>query len=164
MLLLLKNIAFTLLIPGTVACYIPLWIADSSSSEVASSGMLQKIAAIPFLLLGTTVYLWCLWDFAVYGRGTPAPVDAPKRLVVRGLYNYLRNPMYLGVLTVILGWALFFGDMRLLGYALGVGVVFHTVVVLIEEPMLRRQFGDSYLRYCAAVGRWLPRHPGKKAV
>jgi protein-S-isoprenylcysteine O-methyltransferase Ste14 len=162
MLLLLKNLVFTLLIPGAVAFYIPLRIADSRFGEAASNGSLPTILALPVLLLGTAVYLWCLWDFAVFGRGTPAPIDAPKRLVVRGLYRYVRNPMYIGVLTVIVGWALFFGDTRLLVYAAGVAVVFHTVVVVLEEPMLRRQFGDSYQRYCAAVGRWIPKLRGNE--
>ena len=164
MLLLLKNIAFTLLIPGSVAYYIPLWIAGSRRGEVASGGIVQNVAALALLLLGTAVYLWCLWDFATVGRGTPAPIDAPKRLVARGLYSYVRNPMYVGVLVVIVGWALLFGDLRLLGYAVGVGAVCHTFVVWVEEPLLRRRFGDAYLRYCASVGRWLPRRRGTRAA
>jgi protein-S-isoprenylcysteine O-methyltransferase Ste14 len=106
---------------------------------------------------GGAIYGWCVWDFAAFGRGTPAPIDAPKRLVVRGLYRYTRNPMYLGVLTVILAWAVLFGFFELLVYAACVWVCFQCFVVYYEEPHLKKTFGASYDQYLARVGRWLPR-------
>jgi protein-S-isoprenylcysteine O-methyltransferase Ste14 len=152
MTLLIKNLLFTLIVPGTVAVYLPLWIARGHSR--ASDGVL----ACAFLLfgLGGCIYAWCVWDFATFGRGTPAPIDAPRRLVVRGLYRYTRNPMYLGVLTVVLGWAVFFQTALLLIYALGVFGCFQLFILLYEEPHLRHEFGKEYEAYRGHVGRWLP--------
>ena len=112
--------------------------------------------SLAFFLFGGAVYSWCVWDFATFGRGTPAPIDAPKELVVRGLYRYTRNPMYVGVLSTILGWAMLFKEPQLLLYALCVGTCFHLFVVLYEEPNLQRVFGNSYEEYRARVNRWLP--------
>jgi protein-S-isoprenylcysteine O-methyltransferase Ste14 len=92
------------------------------------------------------IYGWCVWDFATFGRGTPARIAAPKRLVVRGLYRFTRNPIYIGVLTVILGWAALFQSQ----------VIFH------EERRLTELFGSEYDEYRAKVVRWLlsvPRRP-----
>ncbi len=100
-MLLLKNLLFTLIVPGTFAVYVPLRVAQNRFS--ASSGMTVVIALAMFVA-GGAIYAWCVWDFAAFGRGTPAPFDAPKKLVVRGLYRYTRNPMYVRVLTVMLGW------------------------------------------------------------
>jgi len=158
MILLLKNLLFTLVMPGTVAVYVPLWITRGRS---ASSGMALAIGATA-LAAGTAIYAWCLWDFASFGRGTPAPIDAPRKLVVRGLYRYTRNPMYVGVLTAILGWAAVFASGDLVIYALCVGAGFQLFIVLYEEPHLRRLFGKEYADYSAQVGRWLlrPRRQG----
>jgi protein-S-isoprenylcysteine O-methyltransferase Ste14 len=99
MALLLKNLLFTFLVPGTVAGLLPWTIAGDATPTTGATLPL----AILFFALGLAIYAWCVWDFASFGRGTPAPIDAPKRLVVRGLYRYTRNPMYVGVLTVLLG-------------------------------------------------------------
>jgi len=113
--------------------------------------------ALGLLAIGSIIYAWCVWDFAVFGRGTPAPIDAPKKLVVRGLYRYTRNPIYVGVLTVLVGWTVMFRGTNLHIYTFCVAVGFHLFVVLYEEPHLRQQFGVEYRSYCAKVGRWLPR-------
>ena len=153
MALLLKNLLFTVLVPGTVAVYIPLLIAQNR--PFASGPMLALALAV--LSLGAAIYAWCVWDFATFGRGTPAPIDAPKKLVVRGLYRHTRNPMYVGVLTVILGWAVFFRAPNLVLYALVVGTCFHLFIVLYEERHLAGEFGSQYEAYCSQVARWLPR-------
>jgi protein-S-isoprenylcysteine O-methyltransferase Ste14 len=155
MLLFLKNLLFTLLVPGTVGVYVP-WLIASSGGTTA-----VRWLAVPVLAAGASIYFWCLWDFASFGRGTPAPIDAPKQLVVRGLYRYVRNPMYVGVLTAILGWALWFGAPGLLLYAAGVGLLFHLFIVGYEEPTLRRLFGAEFERYCSEVNRWLPSASGR---
>jgi len=152
MVLLLKNLLFTVLVPGTVAVYLPLSIAGG---EPVPAGPGRLLAAALFLL-GAAVYGWCVWDFAAFGRGTPAPIDAPRRLVVRGLYRYTRNPIYLGVLTAILGWVVLYRTRELAVYGLAVALAFHLIVLLYEEPQLRRLFGDEYEAYCARVRRWLP--------
>jgi protein-S-isoprenylcysteine O-methyltransferase Ste14 len=157
MLLLLKNILFTLLVPGTVAVYIPLRLVASRGVPAPAEWNTAQVAGLLPLSLGTAIYLWCVWHFAVSGRGTPAPIDPPKRLVVQGLYRYVRNPMYVGVLLVIVGWAVVFWSSALLIYGLGVGMLEHAFVVLLEEPLLERQFGQAYVNYREAVGRWVPR-------
>src|SRR5437773_4657771 len=153
MILLLKNLLFTLVVPSTVAVYVPLLIARGRSP---ASGVTCPLAVV-VLALGASTYAWSVWDFATFGRGTPAPIDAPKRLVVRGLYRYTRNPIYLGVLTVLLGLGVMFQGRALLIYAFCVGIGFHIFVVLYEERRLARQFGAEYYDYCEKVGRWLPR-------
>ena len=152
LLLLVKNVLFTVLVPGTVAVYVPLFAFDPALPEPSFVSLIAGI----LLLIGATVYAWCVWDFAVAGRGTPAPIDPPKTLVVRGLYRYARNPMYLGVLCVIGGWALLFQSASLFIYGICVATAFHLFVLLYEEPHLRSVFGGSYVDYCAKVRRWLP--------
>jgi protein-S-isoprenylcysteine O-methyltransferase Ste14 len=153
MALLLKNLFFTLLVPGTVAVYVPMIIVGNRSPRPG----IALGAALLVLALGAATYSWCVWDFATFGRGTPAPIDAPRKLVVRGPYRYSRNPMYLGVLTVISGWALMFRAANLAVYAVAVATIFHLVVVLYEERRLRAEFGAQYEAYCSEVARWLPR-------
>lgn len=153
MLLFLKNLLFTLIVPGTVAVYVPLWFARN---RPAAEGPMLALA-IALLALGGVIYAWCVWDFAAYGRATPAPIDAPKKLVVRGLYRYVRNPIYVGVLTALLGWAAMFQARIFLIYTLCVAAGFHLFVVFYEQRALARLFGAEYCDYCDRVGRWLPR-------
>ena len=153
MALLFKNLLFTVLVPGTVAVYVPLLISQGRS-PASGLGLAIAVAA---LVLGAAIYAWCIWDFASFGRGTPAPIDAPKKLVLRGLYRYTRNPMYIGVLTVILGWAALFRDANLVLYAFVVGTCFHLFIVLYEERHLLLEFGSRYETYRTQVARWLPR-------
>jgi len=157
MLLFLKNVLFTVLVPGAIGVYMPLRL-DMASRGVLPlrSDALHIVALLP-LLSGMVIYFWCLWNFAVLGRGTPAPVDPPKHLVVRGPYQYVRNPMYIGVLLLITGWAIFFQSWRILVYDALVGLLFHLFVVRVEESSLRKRFGESYDRYCKKVRRWIPK-------
>src|SRR5258708_28379598 len=104
MLLFVKNFLFTVFVPGTVAAVIPYRTASRAGPGLVLEGA-RLLSAAPLFLLGAAIYFWCLWDFAVTGRGTPAPIDPPKHLVVRGLYRRVRNPMYLGVLLVVAGGA-----------------------------------------------------------
>lgn len=152
-MLFLKNLLFTLIVPGTGGVYVPLLLAQGL---LPASGMMF-LFALALFLMGGAIYAWCVWNFAAFGRGTPAPLDPPKKLVVRGLYRYTRNPIYLGALTVLLGWNVMFGGTGLLIYTLCVAIGFHLFVVLYEEPHLAQQFGVEYSLYCEKVGRWLPR-------
>jgi len=157
--LFLEVIAFTLLVPGTVAFWLPLALLDSTKVVFPARWSLIHFLALGPLAVGTVIYARCVWDFATRGRGIPAPIDHPKQLVVSGLYRYVRNPMYLGVLVFLLGEALF---LRYPGFVLYTAVWFLIVnvfVLLYEEPNLRRKFGTSYERYTAAVGRWMPGRP-----
>jgi protein-S-isoprenylcysteine O-methyltransferase Ste14 len=109
------------------------------------------------ILIGAAVYSWCAWDFTFAGRGTPSPIDPPKELVVRGLYRYVRNPMYLGKLSILFGETFLFASWRLFEYAVVVFIFFFLFVILYEEPMLSHKFGESYRQYCTSVNRWIPR-------
>jgi len=153
MILLLKNLLFTLVVPATVAIYLPLLLTGG----LPPAPLFWRLMSLPVFAAGMAVYAWCVWDFAIAGGGTPAPIDAPRRLVVRGLYHYTRNPMYVGVLTTILGWVVRHRASGLLLYAGVVWLCFQCFIVLYEEPHLARVFGDEYARYRSAVGRWLPR-------
>lgn len=151
-MLVLKNLAYTIVVPGTGTIYVP-WLLVSDHS--ASSGIWLFLASVLFFL-GGAVYSWCIWDFATVGHGTPAPFDAPKHLVVQGLYHYTRNPMYGGVLILLFGWIVLFPSPRLLLYGLSFGLCLHLFVVLYEEPHLRKVFRISYDEYRTHVGRWIP--------
>jgi protein-S-isoprenylcysteine O-methyltransferase Ste14 len=141
-----------LILPGTFACVLPWFLAGADTSR----GDGWAIGGV-VLGVGLAVVLWCVRDFFVSGRGTLAPWDPPRHLVVVGLYRYVRNPMYVGVLLIVVGWSLLAGS-RLVGiYAAILAVGFHLRVLTYEEPWLARTFGDEWTRYSAAVHRWLPR-------
>ena len=137
-----------------VAGVIPLAFLRTGSQ--IQTGFLSYLA-FPLWLIGIAMLIWCFWDFLVKGRGTPAPIDPPKELVVSGLYNYVRNPMYVGVLLVIIGHFLWFGYWNLLIYAGVVFIAFHSFVTLYEEPNLKQRFGAGYEDYLTKVPRWIPR-------
>src|SRR2546428_2454959 len=154
----LKTLIFSILVPGTVAGIIPWLLLQGSGNLVLRIPSIWMIGLFP-LLLGVGLYLWCAGAFTFIGKGTPAPIDAPKALVVEGPYRWVRNPMYIAVFSVVIGEALLFRSFLLLGYALLVAVVVHLFVVFVEEPSLRSQFGESYETYLRTVPRWLPRPP-----
>ena len=149
---LAKTAIFTILVPDTVAVVVPGAIGTDASTPTLYS----SIGFLP-MVLGVAIYSWCAWDFATAGQGTPAPIDAPKRLVVRGLYRFVRNPMYVGVLTVLFSESIAFRSTRILTYAIVVFVFINLMVVLYEEPALKRKFGGSYQEYLKTVPRWIPR-------
>jgi len=156
-MVLLKTIIFTFLVPGTVTVLVPYWLLSSSYAPPPMQlGVFRYFGWLP-ILIGAAIYFWCAWDFTFAGRGTPAPIDPPKELVVRGLYRYVRNPMYVGILSILLGEALFFASWRLFEYTAIAFSFFFLLVVLYEEPTLRHKFGESYQHYCKNVPRWIPR-------
>ena len=131
---IVKTVIFTILVPGTVAVVLPRVIGtDASASTLYSS-----IGFLP-MVLGVAIYLWCAWDFATAGQGTPAPIDAPKCLVVRGLYRFVRNPMYVGVLTVLFSESIVFRSRRILTYAIVVFVFFNLFVMLYTGASAQAQ-------------------------
>ena len=158
MWLLLKNLLFTILVPGFIAGWVPL-VYLLRRAPVPALWTWPHLLAAPPLIVGALVYLACVWQFATTGRGTPAPIDPPKKLVVRGLYRWVRNPMYLGVLLIVLGEVILFRHLTLLLYLVFLASAFQLFVVLYEEPALRRKFGAIYSDYCNSVNRWLPGKP-----
>jgi len=109
------------------------------------------------IALGASILIRCIVDFARVGRGTLAPVDPPLTLVIRGLYRYVRNPMYVGVVVVLLGESALFGSTSLLLYTVVFFLLANLFVMIYEEPSLRARFGESYEQYRRSVGRWIPR-------
>ena len=154
---LIKTLIFTVLVPGTVTILIPRWVLSSQIGRARFDiGPFRYLGLVP-MVLGTLIYLWCAWDFTFAGQGHTAPIDPPKELVVRGLYRYVRNPMYVGVGSVLFGEAVLFQSLALLGVpGRGLSCVC-LFVVLYEEPVLTRKFGESYRRYCETVPRWIPK-------
>jgi len=138
-----------LALPGMVAFVIP-WLISRGE---ASAG--DDAAGIVLLAVGTSLLLWCVREFYVAGKGTLAPWTPPRHLVVSGLYRYSRNPMYVGVALVLLGWALTFPSRTLAIYAACVITAFHLRIVLGEEPWLARTHGEAWNRYRARVPRWI---------
>ncbi len=132
--LLVRILLFTLVVPATVVVYVPARLAGSagSTAELVAGGL---VIAAGLLLVG-----WCFYEFAARGRGTPAPWDPPRHLVTSGPFHRLRNPIYLGVLFILLGEAAAFRSLSLLAWAIAIALAFHAFVVLYEEPGLRRRF------------------------
>ncbi len=163
-MLALRSISFVFLLPGTVAVYLPFRILRLTGHWVLPEPTLSSLGAGALTLLGAAVLLRCVWDFFVSGRGTLAPVDPPRELVVSGPYRFTRNPMYHGVLAAILGQAWLFHSAPLLAYAAIVWVVFHLFVVLHEERALEATFGERYRAYRRTVPRWSVRRasPGPR--
>ena len=152
-----NTLLFTILVPTTVAGWIP-WRLHGNAQ--ATSNVLLVLLSILLIAIGIAIYLHtAFWGFALRGRGTPAPIAPPKRLVVEGLHRYVRNPMYIGVLLIVVGQGILFESMALLRYAAAIWLVAHLFVLLYEEPALQRKFGDEYREYRQRVPRWLPRIP-----
>ncbi len=149
-----KVILFTVLVPGAVTLFFPYSLLSRSAGNLPVTSLALAAPAYLCILLGTAIYLRCAWDFAVEGLGTPAPIAPPKKLVMTGLYRWFRNPMYQGVLLILLGECLLFLDPGLSLYTAAFALVFHVFVVFYEEPILRNRFGASYSDYCRKVPRW----------
>lgn len=136
----------------------PHWIGIRTYFESPSVAPLRWLGLIP-LTIGALIAVYCFAHFVARGRGTPAPFDAPRRLVVTGPYRYVRNPMYLGTGLFIGGCAVLFWEFSaaLLWYGVGIIVAVNLFILLYEEPTLRRKFDGDYREYCRNVCRWLPR-------
>jgi protein-S-isoprenylcysteine O-methyltransferase Ste14 len=138
------------LMAGLVPWLLTRWHGDDTP-------FLLRLLGAVLLGLGALLVLEAFARFAFEGRGTPMPWAPPTRFVVRGSYRFVRNPMYVGVVALILGQALLLGREILLAWAAVAALVFHLFLVLHEEPGLRRRFGAEYEEYARRVGRWLPR-------
>jgi protein-S-isoprenylcysteine O-methyltransferase Ste14 len=116
-----------------------------------------RVIGVLLIIAGVPVLLDSFARFALTGLGTPAPVFPTRHLVVSGLYQYVRNPMYIAVVSVIIGQGLLFGDIRVMEYGVLVWLGFHLFVLAYEEPVLRSTFGTEYKVFCEHVPRWIPR-------
>lgn len=153
----LGSAAFFVLAPGGVAGLIPWLLTRWEVKEPLPFWLPLRILGALLLLAALAVLISSFARFVAEGFGTPAPVAPPDRLVVGGFYRFVRNPMYLAVLSLIIGQALVLGQLILFAYAVVVSAAFAAMVHWHEEPALHRQFGDQYDTYRAAVPGWLPR-------
>ena len=154
--LFLRNLIFTILQPGIVAGLIPFWILGYKVSDtfVQPLQFFQYAGAIVFVI-GFLIMLSCIISFAVQGQGTLSPADPTKKLVITGLYKFLRNPMYVGVTLILIGETIFFQSVELGVYSLFIFIAFNFFTILVEEPRLKKDFGEEYNRYCEKVRRWI---------
>jgi protein-S-isoprenylcysteine O-methyltransferase Ste14 len=154
---IIGSAVFLVIAPGIVAGAAPWWISHWEFRPPFLGWQGFRFVGGLLVTLGIAGLLDSFTRFAVQGLGTPAPVFPTRHLVVSGLYRYVRNPMYVAVVSTILGQAFLFGSVGLLEYGGLVWLGFHVFVLLYEEPVLRATYGDEYLRFCASVPRWIPR-------
>jgi protein-S-isoprenylcysteine O-methyltransferase Ste14 len=154
--ILARTLTYAALFVGLLLVFLPARVLDWSGI-VRPAGMgPAQLGGLVVAGSGTLLALWCVLTFSLLGRGTPAPFDPPRRLVVRGPYRYLRNPMYLGAGLALAGAALFYRSWALLGYCGLFLLTSHLFVRTYEEPTLQRLFGPEYAAYCNRVRRWIP--------
>ncbi len=156
MLALVRALAYAAVFIGLLLVFVPGQILEGSGiARPIHVGALELIG-LAVLTIGAVLAVSCILTFAVIGKGTPAPFDPPRQLVVRGPYKWVRNPMYLGAELVLLGAALYYRSTALVLYAAVFLVITHLFVTLYEEPHLRGVFGQSYEDYLRTVHRWIP--------
>ncbi len=149
-----RTLVFTVIVPGTVAGLIPWGLLALEPSDWRLTVAALRWFGVAPIALGVALYAWCAWGFATSGRGTPSPHDPPRALVTSGPYARSRNPMFVAVVTVVIGLAIAYGSPVLLAYAVVLAASFHRRVVRFEEPVLARDFGEEYEAYRARVPRW----------
>ena len=154
--LALRSLLWTILLPGVFAGYVPWRFFGLARTQFDLTSPTQLLGFV-CIGLGVALLAACIFEFARSGQGTLSPVDPPRHLVVRGLYRYMRNPMYLSVTMIILGEALVAHSVALAVYWAFWFVCANLFVVAYEEPTLRLRFGESYDEYTQRVGRWIPR-------
>jgi protein-S-isoprenylcysteine O-methyltransferase Ste14 len=157
------SLVFLVLAPGFVVGLVPFWISRWRFRPPMLGWAAVRAVGAVLIVVGLTVLLESFWRFAMKGLGTPAPVLPTRELVVSGLYRYVRNPMYLAVVAMIVGQAFLFGDVRLLKYGALVWCAFHLFVLVYEEPTLAAAYPAEYPVFREHVRRWIPRlHPWRE--
>jgi protein-S-isoprenylcysteine O-methyltransferase Ste14 len=157
-----RSLLWTILLPGVMAGYLP-WRFFGLNAVHPDLGRPADMLGLLFAGAGVVLLGACILEFARSGRGTLAPVDPPKELVVQGLYRFVRNPMYLSVAMILIGECLLTRTLPLLEFTAGWFVAVNLFVLGYEEPTLRRMFGESYERYVRRVGRWIPSLPPRNS-
>ena len=154
MSLFIRNLISAILAPGVVTALVPWIIIRADWSDILQNLRFYNIIGLPIFVAGLSILPHCIWKFAVVGRGTLLPIDPTKHLVSSGLYKFSRNPMYLGVISMLIGESAFSMNKSLWLYTLFVVIVFNIFIRLIEEPRLINDFSDEYRQYCKNVRRW----------
>jgi protein-S-isoprenylcysteine O-methyltransferase Ste14 len=157
MFILMRALAYATLFTAVVLLLLPSRVLDWAGIAFPGAFGLPQAAGTVLAIGGAALALWSVLAFAIIGRGTPAPFDAPRQLVVRGPYRYVRNPMYLGAALALAGAACAFESLALFGYLAVFVAAFTLFAIGFEEPTLRRAFGREYEDYCQRVHRWWPR-------
>jgi protein-S-isoprenylcysteine O-methyltransferase Ste14 len=152
-----RAVTWAALFIGVLLIYLPATMLSRSGLTQPAAMGIPQIAGLALGTCGAALAVWCIVTFAFVGRGTPAPFDPPRRLVIRGPYRFVRNPMYIGAALALAGAALFYRSFALLVYAGLFLLATHLFVVLYEEPRLRQTFSIDYESYCRQAGRWWPR-------
>jgi protein-S-isoprenylcysteine O-methyltransferase Ste14 len=152
-----RAVTYAALFIGFVLVYLPGRLLSWTDIVRPAAMEVPQVAGMVIGAAGAAVALWCIFTLATIGRGTPAPFDPPRRLVIRGPYRFVRNPMYIGAGLALASAALFYESLPLLGYAGLFFLATHVFVAGYEEPTLRRTFGQDYEAYCRQVRRWWPR-------
>ena len=153
----LGSALFFVIAPLVLAGLVPWWVTQWEFQPAFFGVDLTRYLFGILILIGAPGLVDSFARFALEGLGTPAPIAPPQKLVVTGLYRYVRNPIYIAVVAVILGQAFLFGDRRLLWYGALLWLFFHVFVVMYEEPTLKQTFGAEYERFRTNVPRWIPR-------
>ena len=148
---------FFVVAPLVLAGLVPWWVTQWEFRPAFFGIDLTRILGGLLIIVGVPGVVDSFARFALEGLGTPAPIAPPQKLVVTGLYRYVRNPIYIAVVAVIFGQALLFGDGRLLWYGALLWLFFHVWVVMSEEPTLTETFGTEYQNFRTNVPRWIPR-------
>lgn len=156
MFVLIRAVTFAALFIGFFLVYLPARVLAAAGIVRPEAMGPQQVAGMLIGAVGTAIALWCIFTLAVIGKGTPAPFDPPRRLVIGGPYRFARNPMYIGAGLALAGAALFYESWPLLGYT-GLFFLGMHLFALHEESTLRQIFGQPYETYCGQVGRWWPR-------
>ena len=156
MFVLVRAVTYSALFIGLVLIYAPARLLSWSGLVRPAAIEVQQVAGMVIGAAGAAVALWYIFTFASIGRGTPAPFDPPRRLVIQGPYRFVRNPMYIGAGLALGSAALFYESLPLLGYTGLFFLATHVFVVWYEEPTLRQTFGQEYEAYCRQVRRWWP--------
>jgi protein-S-isoprenylcysteine O-methyltransferase Ste14 len=156
MLILLRALTYATLFVAFFLVMVPQRILRGSGYKWSGSPSWSELTGMGLVIVGFALVMWCLATFAFVGKGTAAPFDPPRRLVVAGPYRFVRNPIYIGAVMTMLGAAMYLWTAWLVAYALGVLIVTHLLVILYEEPHLRRVFGQPYEDYLRTVHRWIP--------
>ena len=157
MFVLARTVTYAALFIGVLLIYLPARLLSWSGVVRPDAIGVQQVIGMVVGTLGAAIALWCIFTFALIGRGTPAPFDPPRRLVIRGPYRHVRNPMYIGAGLALAGAALFYSSIPILVYAAVFLILLHIFVVWYEEPTLRRTFEQEYEEYCHRVRRWWPK-------
>lgn len=157
MFVLARALVYATLFVGLLLVFVPARVLSSVGVRSPPAFGIAQAAGVLLAIAGGALALSCVLAFATMGKGTPAPFDPPRRLVTRGPYSFVRNPMYLGAGTALAGASLYYRSLPLFAYTIAFMLAAHLFVIAYEERALRARFGDEYVSYTGRVRRWLPR-------